>query len=165
MRATSQKFLAHEEPGQSVARMQRSAIRDQASLMPRHSPDAARCAFIRATPGCARYARACVLDVRHVTHYVCPVIKTFADRATRELFLTGSTRRCPPDIGKRAARKLEYVNLATCLADLKVPPGNRLHALAGSRKGQYSISVNDQWRICFRLVDGDAFDVQFCDYH
>jgi proteic killer suppression protein len=48
---------------------------------------------------------------------------------------------------------------------LKVPPGNRLHALEGDRKGQYSISVNNQWRICFRFVDGDAYDVEICDYH
>lgn len=49
--------------------------------------------------------------------------------------------------------------------DLKVPPGNRLHALEGDRKGQYSISINDQWRICFRFLDGDAYDVEVCDYH
>jgi len=49
--------------------------------------------------------------------------------------------------------------------DLRVPPGNRLHVLEGDRKGQHSISVNDQWRICFRFVDGDAYDVEICDYH
>ena len=68
-------------------------------------------------------------------------------------------------VNKRAARKLEYLDLATSLEDLKVPPGNRLHALTGNRKGQYSISVNDQWRICFRFVDGDAYDVEICDCH
>lgn len=62
-------------------------------------------------------------------------------------------------------RKLEYIDLATRLDDLKVPPGNRLHMLEGDRKGQYAISVNDQWRICFRFVDGDAYDVEVCDYH
>jgi proteic killer suppression protein len=60
---------------------------------------------------------------------------------------------------------MEYVNLAVCLDDLKVPPGNRLHALGGGRNGQHAISVNDQWRICFRFENGDAFDVEFCDYH
>ncbi|WP_396957944.1 type II toxin-antitoxin system RelE/ParE family toxin [Nitrosomonas sp.] len=93
------------------------------------------------------------------------MIKTFANRVTRELYVTGKTKRLPPDIVKRASRKLEYVDLATCLEDLQVPPGNRLHALGGDRKGQYSISINDQWRICFRFVEGDAYDVEVCDYH
>lgn len=93
------------------------------------------------------------------------MIKTFADRATRDLYATGKSRRLPPDITKRAARKLEYVDLATQLDDLKVPPGNRLHALHGDREGQHSISINDQWRICFQFVDGDAYDVEVCDYH
>jgi proteic killer suppression protein len=102
---------------------------------------------------------------RHVTRYNPPVIKTFADRRTQELYATGKGKRIPADVAKRVARKLEYVDLATSLDDLRVPPGNRLHALTGDRKGQHSISVNDQWRICFRLVDGDASDVEFCDYH
>jgi toxin HigB-1 len=93
------------------------------------------------------------------------MIKTFADRHTHELYATGKSKRFPADIARRAARKLEYVDLATQIDDLKVPPGNRLHALEGDRKGQYSISINDQWRICFRFVDGDAFDVEICDYH
>jgi len=93
------------------------------------------------------------------------VIKTFADRHTQILYATGKSKRFPPDIARRAVRKLEYVDLATCLDDLKVPPGNRLHALAGDRKGQHSIAVNDQWRICFRFVDGDAYDVEIADYH
>ena len=93
------------------------------------------------------------------------MIKTFADRRTRELFLSGSARRFPVDVAQRAARKLEYVDLATSLDDLRVPPGNRLHALTNDRKGQHAISINDQWRICFRFVDGDAFDVEVCDYH
>jgi len=93
------------------------------------------------------------------------MIKTFRDRTTQELYATGKARRFPADVAKRAARKLEYLDLATCLDDLKVPPSNRLHALKGDRKGQYSISINDQWRICFRFVDGDAYDVEICDYH
>ena len=93
------------------------------------------------------------------------MIKTFADGRTRDLFATGAATRFPPDVAKRAARKLEYVDLATSLNDLKVPPGNRLHALKDDRKGQHSIAVNDQWRICFRFVDGDAYDVEICDYH
>jgi proteic killer suppression protein len=93
------------------------------------------------------------------------VIKTFADRLSKELYETGKARRFPSDVSKRAARKLEYVDLAAVLDDLKSPPGNRLHALDGKRKGQYSISINDQWRICFRFEHGNAYDVEVCDYH
>ena len=95
----------------------------------------------------------------------CPMIKTFADKRTETLFLTGRTPRVTPELAARAARKLEYVHLARTLDDLKVPAGNRLHLLRGDRKGQYAISVNEQWRICFGFVDGDAYDVEFCDYH
>jgi len=93
------------------------------------------------------------------------VIKTFADRATEELFRTGKAKRVPVDVARRALRKLEAIDVATLLSDLRVPPGNRLHALKDDRAGQHSISVNDQWRICFRFEDGDAHDVEFCDYH
>jgi proteic killer suppression protein len=93
------------------------------------------------------------------------MIKSFADRRTQELYVTGTTRRFPPDLAARAARKLEYIDLATRLEDLRVPPGNRLHALRGDRIGQHAIAINDQWRICFRFVDGDAHDVEVCDYH
>jgi proteic killer suppression protein len=93
------------------------------------------------------------------------MIKTFADKRTQELFRTGNMRRFPADMARRAMRKLEYIDLATRLDDLKVPPGNRLHGLEGDRKGKHSISVNDQWRICFRFENGDAYDVEICDYH
>ena len=93
------------------------------------------------------------------------VIKTFSDRRTKELYETGKAKRFPSDVSRRAARKLEYVDLATKLDDLRNPPGNRLHALEGDRKDQYPISINDQWRICFRFEDGDAYDVEVCDYH
>jgi toxin HigB-1 len=93
------------------------------------------------------------------------VIKTFADRHTQGLYATGYSRRFPPDICRRAARKLEHLDSASSLADLRVPPSNRLHALTDDRAGQYSISINDQWRICFRFEDGDAYDVEVCDYH
>lgn len=93
------------------------------------------------------------------------MIKSFADRRTQDLYEKGSARRFPPDVGARAARKLEYADLATGLDDLRVPPGNRLHALKGDRQGQYAISINDQWRICFRFQDRDAYEVEVCDYH
>ena len=93
------------------------------------------------------------------------MIKTFADKETQQVFVKGKSERLPPDLIRRAVRRLEYINGAIQLHDLKVPPSNRLHALKGNRKGQYSISINDQWRICFRFIDGDAFDVEITDYH
>lgn len=93
------------------------------------------------------------------------MIKTFADKHTRELFQTGRSKRLHPDLAKRAVRRLEYIHLATCLQDLSAPPSNRLHALRGDRKGQHAIAVNDQRRICFRFLNGDAYDVEFTDYH
>ena len=93
------------------------------------------------------------------------MIKSFADKRTRELFLNLHAKGIHPDLAVRAARRMDYVNHSTCLQDLRVPPSNRLEALKGDRKGQYSIRVNDQWRICFRFQDGDAYDVEFADYH
>jgi toxin HigB-1 len=93
------------------------------------------------------------------------VIKTFADKHTREIYVTGRSRRLPPDITRRARRKLEYVDVASRLEDLKTPPGNKLHQLGQDRDGQHAIRINDQWRICFRFADGDAFDVEITDYH
>ena len=93
------------------------------------------------------------------------MIQTFADHATEALFRTGKRKRVPADVARRALRKLEAIDVATQLTDLRVPPGNRLHALKNDRAGQHSISVNDQWRLCFRFEDGDAYDVEFCDYH
>ena len=97
--------------------------------------------------------------------YIPIVIKTFADKHTRDFFVTGKSKQIQPGLLKRAKRRLEYVDLATCLDDLKVPPSNRLHALKGKRKGQCSISINDQWRICFHFLEGDAYDVEITDYH
>ena len=74
-------------------------------------------------------------------------------------------RRLPPDIQRVALRKLRQLDAAVDLADLRVPPGNRLERLVGSRAGQYSIRINDQWRICFRWHPGDAFEVEIADYH
>jgi proteic killer suppression protein len=93
------------------------------------------------------------------------VIKTFADNRTQELYITGKARRLPPEILSRAIRRLEQIDAASNLGDLAVPPSNRLHGLEGDRKGQYSVSINEKWRVCFRFEDGDAFDVEICDYH
>ncbi len=116
--------------------------------------------------GCPLSRRACWhIDTRHVMRDIGAMIKTFADRRTQELYATGKSKRIPPDVARRAVRKLDYLSVAEQLDDLRVPPGNRLHALEGDRKGQYAISVNDQWRLCFRFEDGDAFDVEITDYH
>jgi len=93
------------------------------------------------------------------------MIKTFANKETQQLFVRGNSKRLPSELIKRAIRRLEYVNYATSLSDLRVPPSNRLHALKGDRKGQHSISINEQWRICFRFIEGNAYDVEITDYH
>ncbi|MPZ15787.1 MAG: type II toxin-antitoxin system RelE/ParE family toxin [Chloroflexi bacterium] len=93
------------------------------------------------------------------------MIKTFADRHTQDLFATDRSKLLPSDIVRRARRKIEYIELAARLDDLRVPPGNRLHKLGGDREGQHAIAINDQWRICFRFVEGDAYDVEVTDYH
>jgi len=93
------------------------------------------------------------------------MIKTFADRYTEELYVSGKSKRFPADILRRAVRRLEYIDLAARLADLAIPPSNRLHELEEDRTGFHAISVNDQWRICFRYAGGDAYDVELTDYH
>lgn len=100
-----------------------------------------------------------------MTIYSACVIKTFANKETQQLFISGKSKRLPSDLIKRAVRRLEYIHYATNLKDLHVPPSNRLHALKGDRKGQHSISINDQWRICFHFLEGDAYDVEIIDYH
>jgi toxin HigB-1 len=93
------------------------------------------------------------------------VIKSFADRDTEKLWLTGRARRFPSDIWQRALIKLQLIDAAVELTFLKLPPGNRLEALKGDRRGQYSIRINDQWRICFRWAGTDADQVGIVDYH
>ena len=93
------------------------------------------------------------------------MIKSFADKQTEMLFLNGESNVLPPDVLKRAIRKLDRIDTAYRIEDLRLPPGNRLHQLKGKRKGQWSVSVNDQWRICFRFEGADAYDVEVCDYH
>jgi proteic killer suppression protein len=93
------------------------------------------------------------------------VIKTLADKRTAALLVGRYVKGVPSDVAERAKRKLDLIDSAGSLAFLRVPPGNRLEALTGNRAGQHSIRVNSQWRICFRWIDGNAFDVEFCDYH
>jgi proteic killer suppression protein len=93
------------------------------------------------------------------------VLKSFADRDTEKLWLTGGSRRLPGDIWQRALVKLQLIDAAVELAFLKLPPGNRLEALKGERRGQHSIGINDQWRICFIWSGTDAEHVEIVDYH
>ena len=92
------------------------------------------------------------------------MIKSFACRDTESLFNDNNVKRFR-NIERVARRKLLYLHRARKLDDLGVPPGNRLEALKGERKGQYSIRVNDQWRVCFKWKDGDVFNVEIVDYH
>lgn len=93
------------------------------------------------------------------------MIQGFHDRDTERLFQRNSVRRFGPSVQKAALRKLRMLDAAVALEDLRVPPGNRLERLKGNRKGQYSIRINDQWRICFRWVGENAHDVEIVDYH
>ena len=93
------------------------------------------------------------------------MIKSFSDRDTQELWETGKSRRLPATIRRTALKKLAILNWATDLHDLRVPAGNRLEALQADRRGQHSIRINDQWRICFRWHDDGPWDVEIVDYH
>jgi proteic killer suppression protein len=92
------------------------------------------------------------------------MIRSFRDKATEALFRDELVPRFR-NIERPARRKLLYLNQARTLQDLRVPPGNMLEALKGSRQGQHSIRVNDQWRLCFTWLEGDAYDVEIVDYH
>jgi len=105
------------------------------------------------------------LDVTNGSRYAASVIRSFRDAETRKVFERERARKLPPDVQRRAHRKLLLLNAAERFEELRVPPGNRLERLVGDRAGQYSIRINDQWRICFRWRDGDAHDVEICDYH
>lgn len=93
------------------------------------------------------------------------MIISFADKATEALFKGEKPRRFPADVRQRMINKLQLLHATVRLQDLRVPIGNRLETLAGNRRGQYSIRVNDQWRICFRWDGTDAEDVEIVDYH
>jgi len=93
------------------------------------------------------------------------VIQSFADKVTVAVFSGLEVRRIPRALQEAARRKLKLIDAAGSLDDLRVPPGNRLEALRGDRRGQWSIRINDQWRICFRWEGADAFEVEIVDYH
>ena len=93
------------------------------------------------------------------------MIKTFKDSETEKIYSRERSRKLPPNIQQVALRKLRMINNAKNIIDLLIPPANRLEKLSGNRKGQYSIRINDRWRICFAWKDGDATDVEITDYH
>lgn len=92
-------------------------------------------------------------------------IQNFTDKETALIWAGQHSRRLPADLYQVARRKLRMLHSAHSLIDLQAPPANRLERLKGRRAGQYSIRVNDQWRVCFRWDDGHAHDVQIVDYH
>ncbi|MGH2746460.1 MAG: type II toxin-antitoxin system RelE/ParE family toxin [Actinomycetota bacterium] len=93
------------------------------------------------------------------------MIKSFRDKDTDRLFQRQPVRKLGTGVQRVALRKLRMLDAAMSLSDLRVPPGNRLERLRGDRAGQHSIRINDQWRICFRWHEGDAYDVEIVDYH
>jgi len=93
------------------------------------------------------------------------MIRSFADKETAAIFSGYAARRLPLDMQQTARRKLKQLDAAHVLNELRIPPGNRLETLKGDRKGQWSIRINDQWRICFQWDNGDALSVEIVDYH
>jgi toxin HigB-1 len=93
------------------------------------------------------------------------MLKSFKDKETEKVFNRRFSKKLPRDIQKTAFRKLRLIDTAGDLNDLRQPPANRLEALDGDRKGQHSIRINDQFRVCFVWKDGDAFEVEITDYH
>jgi len=93
------------------------------------------------------------------------MIKSFNNKVSEKFYITGKSKKIPADIYKVALRKLDYLNSATELNDLKVPPGNRLELLKGDLEGKYSIRINGKYRIVFSFVKGDVYDVEIIDYH
>ncbi len=93
------------------------------------------------------------------------MIKSFRDKETEKIFSRQISTKLAQDIQRIARKKLVMLDAATQLNDLRTPPGNRLEALKRDRKGQHSIRINDQWRICFKWRDGDVYDAEIADYH
>jgi proteic killer suppression protein len=93
------------------------------------------------------------------------MLRSFRNKETEQIFLRQYSRRFPPELHPVAWKKLAMLDAAERLDDLRVPPGNRLEKLSGNREGEYSIRINDQWRICFRWREGNAYGVEIADYH
>lgn len=97
--------------------------------------------------------------------YYSGMIRSFADRETERLDAGRRSKAVPEDAKTRARKKLEMLDSAVDVEDLRMPPGNRLERLSGDRDGQHSIRINQQYRLCFRFEGGDAYDVEITDYH
>ncbi len=93
------------------------------------------------------------------------MIKSFADKETEKIFGRQFSRKLPQHIQRRGRLKLEILDAAAVLDDLKIPPGNQLERLSGDRQGQHSIRINNQWRVCFEWRSEAAFEVEIVDYH
>ena len=93
------------------------------------------------------------------------MIKRFANKETKKIFDRQFSRKLPPDIQRPARRKLEILDAAERLSDLRIPPSNYLEKLSGDRAGQHSIRINRQWRVCFEWINGHAHNVEIVDYH
>jgi proteic killer suppression protein len=93
------------------------------------------------------------------------VIKTFKDGETQKIYQRQRSQKLPSDIQQVALRKLRMINNSVSINDLRIPPANHLEKLSGDRAGQWSIRINDQWRVCFRWEGSDAYDVEIADYH
>jgi proteic killer suppression protein len=119
-------------------------------------------------PASARQLPSIALFLLTIVNYMFTmtfVIRSFASSETERFFATGKSRRIPSEIRTRTVMRLTQLNAATAIDDLRSPPSNRLEVLKGDRKGQWSIRINEQWRVCFRFESGDAFDVKIVDYH
>lgn len=106
-----------------------------------------------------------MIDVTNVVRYHQFMIVNFRDDDAELLWDTGKSRRSPADIRTTAWKKLAILNAAVELDNLRIPPGNKLEALKKDRKGQHSIRINDQWRVCFKWRGNNAHDVEIVDYH
>jgi toxin HigB-1 len=129
---------------------------------------------VRDQPGCKTVVRNLIpnnaftllpLDGITVSQYYNNVIKSFKSSETERVFRRRFSRKLPQTIQPIAYRKLAFIHSARVIQDLKLPPANYLEKLHGDREGQYSIRINDQWRICFQWRDGDAYEVEIVDYH
>jgi len=106
-----------------------------------------------------------ILDLYKQNVYIVIMISSFANKETEKLFTTGKSKKLPPEIITRSIMRLTQLDSICEVTDLLMPPSNRLEALSGNRAGQWSIRINDQWRICFRFANAEATDVEITDYH
>jgi len=106
-----------------------------------------------------------LVDINNGNHYYTQMIKSFKCKETEKIANYQFSKKLPQSIQRTALKKLILIKRSKNLNDLRVPPSNHLEALSGNRKGQYSLRINDQWRICFAWKDGDAYNVEIEDYH